>query len=209
MLDRLIPDFAAEITRLHEIAPAGFFLGFGVTFQGPEHLYNAFPPGWPQVYQKRQYYIADPALIWTFTNEGRTRWSDLRMPDVRGVLRRAAAHGLVYGATFSRLAHGRRSFLSMGRSDRELSDAELAEIDDKFPRWVAAVTGRADLSDGELDVLRCLRDGLGQRETAQALGIAESTVKQRAQKACRKLGATTRTQAVAIAMQRQYFDPLL
>jgi LuxR family transcriptional regulator len=65
---------------------------------------------------------------------------------------------------------------------------------------------RASLTDAELAVLRAFRDGLGQKETADALGIAESTVKQRAIRACSKLGAHTRTQAVAIAVQRNYFD---
>ena len=38
----------------------------------------------------------------------------------------------------------------------------------------------------------------------EKLGIAEATVTQRAQKACAKLGAKTRTQAVAIAVARNY-----
>ena len=207
MLDRLIPNFDRELTRLRQIAPAGFFLGFGVTFRGPEHLHNEYPEGWPDLYQRKQYYVADPVLIWTFTNEGYRRWSELRMPDVRGVMRHAAKFGLVHGATFSRASRGRRSFLSLARSDREITDAELEEIEAKFPGWVEIVMGRVSLTQGELDVLRCLRDGLGQRDIAATLEIAESTVKQRAQKACAKLGAANRTQAVAIAMQRQYFDP--
>ena len=66
------------------------------------------------------------------------------------------------------------------------------------------VLNRAALTPAELDVLRCFRDGLGQIETATQLGIAESTVKQRALKACGKLGAKSRTQAVAIAVARNY-----
>ena len=60
------------------------------------------------------------------------------------------------------------------------------------------------VTPAELDVLRCFRDGLGQIETATQLAIAESTVKQRAVKACGKLGAKSRTQAVAIAVARNY-----
>ena len=61
-------------------------------------------------------------------------------------------------------------------------------------------------SSHELDVLGGLKDGLGQFEISQHLGISESTVKQRALKACTKLGAKSRTQAVAIAVARNYFE---
>ena len=45
---------------------------------------------------------------------------------------------------------------------------------------------------------------MGQRAIAEKLGIAEATVTQRAQKACSKLAAKTRTQAVAIAVARNF-----
>ena len=68
------------------------------------------------------------------------------------------------------------------------------------------VTGAPQLTEGEIAVLRGLRDGLERRDIADQLGISESGVKQRLAKACTKLRANTPTQAVAIAVARNYLN---
>lgn len=122
------------------------------------------------------------------------------------MMKEAETFGLRYGVVFSRKEDGKRSFLTVSCDDREFTDSEIAMISEKFSVWAETVTNRRELTDGELDVLRCLKDGLGQSAVSEQLRISESTVKQRAQKACVKLGAQNRTQAVAIAVARNYFD---
>lgn len=112
------------------------------------------------------------------------------------------AFKLNYGAVFSRKCNFKRSFLTISRPDRELTDTEMEIIGEKFDVWVDMIVGNTELTDGELDVLRGLKDGLGRSAIADQLGISESAVKQRAQKACVKLGAKTRTQAVAVCVPR-------
>ncbi|WP_377513347.1 autoinducer binding domain-containing protein [Octadecabacter sp. R77987] len=206
MLNALIPNFEQELDDLREIGSAGFILAFNMSFRGPEYMHSEYPDEWREEYEDRNYFALDPVLAWTLVHSGSRRWSEVKLPDVRGVLKRAQAFGLIYGAVFSRKKKRKRSFLTVARSDRELNDTEILLLNDRFDRWCEIVTNKASLTSRELDVLRSLRDGLGQREIAEALSISESTVKQRAQSAVAKLGASNRTQAVAIAMTRGFLD---
>ena len=73
-------------------------------------------------------------------------------------------------------------------------------------RLVAAVrtTRRTDggLSAREYEVLRLIAAGLSNKEIGRALSISERTVRFHATAIFTKLGATSRTQAVALATQR-------
>jgi two-component system NarL family response regulator len=66
---------------------------------------------------------------------------------------------------------------------------------------VAATRAVAELTDRELDVLRLIAEGLSHDEVGAALGIGAETVRTHMRKACTRLGATTRTQAVATALR--------
>ncbi len=204
MLQSLIPNFDEEMKKLNELAPSGFILTFGFSLMGTEFIHYTYPAEWRQVYQARNYYAADPVFAWALSQTGCKRWSEIQLPDVRGVMREARRFGICHGAIFSHTVGVNKSFLSVSRPDRELTDAEVELVNSKFTTWVELVMDKPKLTSGELDVLRELRDGLGQREIADKLGIAESTVKQRAIKACSKLKAKNRTHAVAIAVIRNY-----
>lgn len=206
MISNLIPGFEAELETLRTIGNRGFFVGFGINLSGAEHMQNEFPEGWQEEYQKGIYYIADPVLIWVFSKTGRARWSKIPIADVRGVMIRARAYEMNYGAVFARHVRSKKCFLSVARNDRELTDDEMSNLDARFDAWTTIILDRAALTDKELNVLRLLRDGEGQAAIADRLGISEATVKKRANTACAKLGARNRTQAVAIAMARRYLD---
>ena len=205
-LAAMIPNYDSEVDRLLQYGPSGFVLAFNLTFRGPEHLHSAYPEEWVKLYQDRNYFFLDPINFWTFSHIGEKRWSEIKLPDVRGVMAEAKKYGLVYGAIFSRKRNDKKSLLSVARADRELTDLEIEIIGAKFDGWIDMVVGRTLLTDGELDVLRALRDGLDRQEIAARLGMSESGVKQRGVKACSKLNAKTLTQAVAIAVARNYFD---
>lgn len=58
------------------------------------------------------------------------------------------------------------------------------------------------LTPRELQVLRMLADGLGNKEIAQQLGISEHTAKFHVAQILAKLGANSRAEAVALGMRR-------
>ncbi len=70
----------------------------------------------------------------------------------------------------------------------ELLGAELNPVE---------AAGGEGLSDRELEVLRVMAEGLGNREIAERLFVSESTVKTHVQRIMRKLDVNSRTHAVA------------
>jgi LuxR family quorum sensing-dependent transcriptional regulator len=66
---------------------------------------------------------------------------------------------------------------------------------------------RQPLSVREREVLAWAAQGKSAWEIGEILKIAKRTVDEHAQTAMRKLGATNRTQAVAIALRHRLFEP--
>jgi DNA-binding NarL/FixJ family response regulator len=67
---------------------------------------------------------------------------------------------------------------------------------------IAEHLGDDDLTDRELDVLRLIRDGYRNKQIADHLAIAETTVNFHIKNLVDKLGANDRTHAVTIAVRR-------
>jgi DNA-binding NarL/FixJ family response regulator len=66
---------------------------------------------------------------------------------------------------------------------------------------------RPALTDRDRTVLRCILQGLSNREIAGRIGISEGAVKASVRHVCEKLGVRTRSQLVKIALE-QYKDQL-
>ena len=64
------------------------------------------------------------------------------------------------------------------------------------PRNAEEASGWEALSDRELEVLRVMAEGLGNRDIAERLFVSEATVKTHVQRIMRKLDANSRTHAV-------------
>ena len=204
MLKSIIPNFDSEVSSLRFLGESGFILAFNMTFRGPEYLHSEYPEEWQKIYEERNYFFVDPVLVWCVTKTGNKRWSEIKLPDIRGVMKEARKCGLNYGAAFSRKLLNKRSFLTISRPDREYTDEELIHIGDKFDHLVSYVVGQCGLTSKELDALRGLRDGLSYKQIAVELDISVPTVKSRAERAKGKLGAKTTTQAVAMASTRNF-----
>jgi len=71
---------------------------------------------------------------------------------------------------------------------------------------VAEYVSDDELTPREVDVLRLVAEGNGNREIAERLFISEETVKGHVKNAMGKLGAVDRTQAVTIAIRRGFIQ---
>jgi DNA-binding CsgD family transcriptional regulator/galactitol-specific phosphotransferase system IIB component len=111
--------------------------------------------------------------------------------------------------------HEVRAWLPMDSSGAELAAAIFAVANDlvvltpeQSKRWLSARRTESDsvlietLTRRELQVLRMLADGLGNKEIAQQLGISDHTAKFHVAQILAKLGAGSRTEAVALGIRR-------
>ncbi len=117
---------SALLARLHQASPAGFAIALHVRYTAPKYLFQSYAKDWLDVYSREGLVLHDPVVRWGFENEGTIRWSELEDP--AGIMTRAAEYGLKYGAVIALVRNGGRSMAGFARSDRELTDAEIAAM---------------------------------------------------------------------------------
>jgi len=146
---------------------------------------------------------------------------DLRMPGMGGVetimaIRKEFPEARIIVLTtfdgdediFRAIQAGAKSYMLKGMSVEELIDA-IQTVHRGRSRIPAAVADRLAerlsgnaLTERETEVLRTIVAGKSNKEIASALFISEATVKTHINNLLSKLGATDRTQAARIALQR-------
>jgi DNA-binding CsgD family transcriptional regulator len=122
-------------------------------------------------------------------NDGPVR-ENLFKQDVRAWLPNAASRAELSAAVFA--AEANLHVLTADQIERRTKSAP-------FP---ATNETPENLTRRELEVLRTLANGSGNKEIAERLGISENTVKFHIAQITAKLGAHSRTEAVAIGMKR-------
>lgn len=90
-----------------------------------------------------------------------------------------------------------RALRAVARGERYLAPVVTERL---MARWQQPA--RLTLTDRELDVLRCVTRGDGNKQIALALGIAEPTVKAHLVHIFEKLGVENRTAAARVARER-------
>jgi len=150
---------------------------------------------------------------------------DLRLPDMSGIDTMIAIRAefpearVVMLTTFEgdveiqrALEAGARGYLLKSMPPRDLVAAirQVHAGKKRIPSEVAARLaehmGEEDLTARELDVLQHAANGNRNRDIAEKLFISEDTVKVHIKHIMEKLGATDRTQAVAVALRRGIFQ---
>ncbi|HZQ81345.1 MAG TPA: response regulator transcription factor [Gaiellaceae bacterium] len=145
---------------------------------------------------------------------------DFRMPRLSGLeliaeLRQAAPDTRICVYTGDADEQIAQAVLEAGAAALVLKEAPLADL---VRALEAVLAGRSYLDPGvsrqevanakltarELEVLGLLAEGLQHEEIGRRLGISSETVRTHLRKACDRLGASTRTQAVATALRQGY-----
>jgi len=146
---------------------------------------------------------------------------DLRLPDMSGIDVLIAIRSefpearIVMLTTFEgdvdirrALEAGARGYVLKNMPPKDLVEAirQVNKGRKRIPADVAAhlaeYVGEDDLTEREVDVLRHIAGGNRNREIGERLFISEETVKVHVKHIMEKLGASDRTQAVAIAVRR-------
>jgi DNA-binding NarL/FixJ family response regulator len=142
---------------------------------------------------------------------------DFRMPRLSGLplieaIREASPNTRICVYTGDADEQIAKDVLAAGAAALVLKEAPLAAL---VRALEAVLAGRSYLDPGvsrartvssnltprELDVLKLLAEGLQHEEIGRRLGISSETVRTHLRKACDRLGAATRTQAVATALR--------
>jgi DNA-binding NarL/FixJ family response regulator len=146
---------------------------------------------------------------------------DLRLPDMSGIDALIAIRAdfpearVIVLTTFEGDVETRRALEAGARGYmlKSMPPAELLDVirrvhggKKRIPPEIAANLaehmGEEDLTEREIGVLRLVAAGNRNRDIAERLFISEETVKVHVKHIMEKLGATDRTQAVAIAVRR-------
>ena len=135
-------------------------------------------------------YLIDPGVHPPASNlsRGSTAWLPLDA-DADDVV--AAAYGVVRGLTVVSPSVLPTAGTSRDRSQRREQRVVPATPGDDEPH----------LTDRELEVLRALAEGLGNKQIGARLGISPSTVKYHLQAIFAKLGVRTRSEAVSYGLR--------
>jgi LuxR family transcriptional regulator len=184
------------------LAPAGHYLALRIGFGSPVVEVNKLPVGWVDEYTRNGYAPFDPLIRWVHTEVGAIRWSAVEHPDHRGIMTRAKAHRMNFGAVVSiRDANSglKRSFGTFAHHDREFSDDELIQFQEHVQSQHAAMLPPPNLTEAEVQALSLVKGGQRLKQIAWHLEITEGAVKQRLRNARQKLSAKTVTEAVAKA----------
>ena len=189
------------LEQLDQLAPMGYTVGLHIRFATPLIYKSSYPASWVDHYNSHSYYLRDPLVFWGVGVEGTTRWSAIPLPDPFGVMKKAASHGLKFGAVSSYGPITSRSIVGIGREDREFSDEEMGQLKEVTIQLHIEAKPPSDLTKAQIEALQCLANGDRHAAAAEKLGITESAFKARVQSARIRLEARTASEAIRKARE--------
>ena len=189
------------LERLEQLAPMGYTVGLHIRFATPLIYRSSYPEAWVDQYNSQSYYLRDPLVFWGVGVEGTTRWSAIPLPDPFGVMKKAAAHGLAYGAVSSYGPITSRSIVGISRADREFHDDELEALKEVTVQLHIEAKPPSELTKAQMEALQCVANGDRHSAAAEKLGITESAFKARLTSARIRLEARTTSEAIRKARE--------
>lgn len=194
------PDDFYDLAR---IAPAGFATALRVSRGRPVHVENRMPPSWRETYERKSYFLRDPAIGWALSHDGVIDRDDLIEADAYGVIADARAHGLAHGIVVATGSVEVRSFCGLARRDRPFTRAECDSALKLLSRLHDGPPGMISLTKAQREALRLMAVGERHTRAAAIIGISESALKARLKSARQSLGARTTAEAVHAAQMRR------
>ena len=188
-----------HLQRLQEIAPLGYSVGVHIRFAKPLYAISTMPRQWQDAYATNGYALRDPTIFWGIGMSGSTRWSEITLPDPFGVMQKAAECGLTFGATVSCGKITSRTLVGVAASDREFTDAEIAEVSEITEALHAIGGPPADLTSAMVEALRVLEVCADPRAAAARIGVTEDAFAACLTSARQKLGVPTIEDALRVA----------
>jgi LuxR family quorum sensing-dependent transcriptional regulator len=184
-------------------------------------LGKRLPAGWWEVYCGEQYFRIDPVLqlvkcVSQPFRRSEVVYDPVRQPRVAELMRRRADFGIGDGFVVPiHRAMGQPAFASITGHDIEYTVSSKAAlhllavyVHDRM-RALASdhQAERPQLTPRERDVMAWVARGKSAREVGEILGIAKRTVDEHVGTVARKLGASNRTEAVAMALLERLIEP--
>lgn len=188
-IDRRLPAIGA-------IAEAGYFLALRIRGASPMMSFHTYPQAWIDEYTSKGYVLRDPVTTWAMTVGGSIRWSSLLLPDPFGVFRRAARHGLRYGASVAVGPRGALTVCSFSRGDREFTDDEIAAVRDIVADLHERTAPPAQLSEDQVALLGVLSECDAAADVAERLGVPVEAAGRAVRDLCESLLARSPHEAV-------------
>lgn len=189
------------LDKLDALAPLGYNVGLHIRFASPLIYKSSYPKAWVDHYNSHSYYLRDPLVFWGVGIEGTTRWSAIPLPDPFGVMKKAANHGLNYGAVSSYGPITSRSIVGVARSDREFDDDELDRLKEITIQLHIEAKPPSELTSAQVEALQLIANGDRHAAAAAKLGISESALKARLNSARVRLEARTTSEAIRKARE--------
>jgi LuxR family transcriptional regulator, quorum-sensing system regulator SdiA len=191
----------ALLSQLDHLAPMGYNVGLHIRFASPLIYKSSYPQAWVDHYNSHSYYLRDPLVFWGVGVEGTSRWSKVPLPDPFGVIKKAAAHGLHFGAVSSYGPITSRSIVGIAHGEREFTDEELHALKELTVQLHIEAKPPTDLTRPQIEALQCLANGDRHTAAAERLGISESALKARLNAARIRLEARTTNEAIRKARE--------
>ncbi|WP_284162832.1 autoinducer binding domain-containing protein [Frigidibacter sp. SD6-1] len=142
------------LRQLHGKSPGGFAIGLHIHYTTPRYFFQSYDREWFEIYSGRGLLVHDPIVRWGFSSEGTIRWSALADMDEMGVLKQAGDYGMRYGVAISVMRGNSRSIAGFARSDREMTDIEIAALHKDFRALHDETLGMLVLSPDIHETLR-------------------------------------------------------
>ncbi|MCV2865947.1 autoinducer binding domain-containing protein [Albidovulum sediminicola] len=191
-----------HLHRLSLMSPGGFFFALHIRFALPLLHHQTYPAEWIDRYTEEAFALRDPIIAWGFSTTGTARWSEITIPDPFDILGQARDYGMIYGFAVACGPIKSRTIASASRSDREYTDAEIADFAAIINNLHDMTEPPTSLSKAQAEALRLIADGDRYAAAAAKLKISESALKARLNSARQTLLA--RTTAEAVQRARDY-----
>lgn len=214
MISTILQDFSITHELLTLCCPKGYFIAYDVKGAAPAATQISYPKEWYQKYEDESYVMDDPTVRWGLANTGWERWSSLPQeffvtPRAQLVMDDAASFGLKFGIVMvieSNQPDPKKTFFGAARSDREVSNAEVATILQTLESITKALDSFTNLTTDERIVLELRGQGQSVKEISQNLKISAATVKNRLHSGQKRLNAQNPTQTLLLAQSARLIE---